>query len=169
MEIPNPPSAPSINYRWRDTIISHKPVKGVKLVAWGYIFTILLKKSIFSDPHQLYTTVLHVCRRYLSVANWGHLRPPWPPLQQCSSTMWPEQQAPTNHQGISDLAIVSTNNCNLHNMWKYSLKPMFVPQTHYLFGDSHADAEICALTWATFGVGTNIKSILLTLIFSHVV
>ena len=39
---------------------------------------------------------------------------------------------------------------------------MFVPQTHYLFGDSHADAEICALTWATFGVGTNIKSIPLT-------
>ena len=35
---------------------------------------------------------------------------------------------------------------------------MFVPQTHYLFGDSHADAEI----WATFGVGTNIKSIPLT-------
>ena len=34
---------------------------------------------------------------------------------------------------------------------------------HYLFGDSHADAEICALNLATFGVGTNIKSILLTL------
>ena len=35
---------------------------------------------------------------------------------------------------------------------------------HCLFGDSHADVDICALNLATFGGQTNIKSILLTLV-----
>ena len=35
---------------------------------------------------------------------------------------------------------------------------------HYLFGDSHAVVEICPLNFGNFGVGTNIKSILLTLV-----
>ena len=39
---------------------------------------------------------------------------------------------------------------------------MFVPQTHYLFGDSHADTKKCPPTWCNFGVQTNIKSIPLT-------
>ena len=125
------------------TIITHKPVKGVKLVAWGYIFTILLKKSIFSDPHQLYTTVLHVCRRYLCLANWGHLIHPDHGHHSSSSTMWPEQQAPTNHQGISDLAIVPTNNCNLHNMWRYSLKPMFVPNSLFIWRFACCRWDLC--------------------------
>ena len=41
---------------------------------------------------------------------------------------------------------------------------MFEVHLHYLFGDSHADAEFCPLNLATFGVGTTIKSILLTLL-----
>ena len=54
--------------------------KGVKLVAWGHKYTILyiiiIKEKVFLVTHTsytLYTRVLHVCRRYLSLANWGHL------------------------------------------------------------------------------------------------
>ena len=129
-----------------------------------YIYDII-KEKVFLLTHTSYTRrVLHEWRRYLCLTNWGHLIHPDHGHHSSSSTMWPEQQAPTNHQGISYLAIVPTNNYNLHNMWRYSLKPMFVPQTHYLFGDSHAVAEICALNLGNFGVQTTIKSILLTLL-----
>ena len=41
---------------------------------------------------------------------------------------------------------------------------MFEVHLHYLFGDSHAVVKVCALTFGNFGVQTNIRSILLTLI-----
>ena len=41
---------------------------------------------------------------------------------------------------------------------------MFEVHLHYLFGDSHAVVKVCALTFGNFGVQTNIRSILLTLV-----
>ena len=104
-----------------------------------------------------YTCVGGICLSRTE-ATWSTR--PWPSLQQQHITR--ENTSPTTHQGISDLGIVPTNNCNPHNMWKYSLKPIFVLTLPHWLPASARRAPNCPQNLATFGVGTTIKSILLT-------
>ena len=104
-----------------------------------------------------YTCVGGICLSRTE-ATWSTR--PWPSLQQQHITR--ENTSPTTHQGISDLGIVPTNNCNPHNMWKYSLKPIFVLTLPHWLPASARRAPNCPQNLATFGVGTTIKSIPLT-------
>jgi hypothetical protein len=104
-----------------------------------------------------YTCVGGICLSRTE-ATWSTR--PWPSLQQRHRHV--KFTPPTNHQGISDLAIVPTNNCNPHNMWKYSLKPIFVLTLPHCLAASARRTPNCAQNLATFGGQTTIKSILLT-------
>ena len=115
--------------------------------------------------HTSYTRrVLHVCRRYLSLANWGHLihptmaftsaaAPPHGCLQTTGTNQPPrhcyrtyKQLQPTQHVKI----LMKTTIC--------TMKP-------HCLAASAPRTPICPQNLATFGVQTNIKSIPLT--FKH--
>jgi hypothetical protein len=67
-----------------------------------------------------------------------------------------------NRQGISDLAIVPTNNCNPTQHVKILITTNICTTLPPYLAAALLGAEKCAQNLATFGVGTNIKSILLT-------